>query len=243
MTVTPVTTVTPNATILNAAQLAASNGTATSSTSASSSTSTSALGSLTSNYSDFLSLLTTQLQNQDPTSPMDSSQFTTELVQFSGVEQQINTNTNLAQLVSLTQAGNISQASSMLGATVSATSTQLPLQNGNAALSFTAPSAGPVSIAITDADGDNLYDASVNASAGANNWTWNGTDSSGETLPDGAYNVAITRTAADGTAAAVPFTVTGTATSVDSQSNNLMLNLGAVSVPFTAITSVNRPSS
>jgi flagellar basal-body rod modification protein FlgD len=242
MTVTPVTTVTPNATILNAAQLAASNGTAAS-TSAGSSTSTSALGSLTSNYSDFLSLLTTQLQNQDPTSPMDSSQFTTELVQFSGVEQQINTNTNLAQLVSLTQAGNISQASSMLGATVSATSTQLPLQNGNAALSFTAPSAGPVSIAITDADGDNLYDASVNASAGANNWTWNGTDSSGETLPDGAYNVAITRTAADGTAAAVPFTVTGTATSVDSQSNNLMLNLGAVSVPFTAITSVNRPSS
>jgi flagellar basal-body rod modification protein FlgD len=172
---------------------------------------------------------------------MDSSQFTTELVQFSGVEQQINTNTNLAQLVSLTQAGNITQASSMLGATVSATSTQLPLQNGSAGLSFTAPSAEPVTIAITDANGDNLYDASVNASAGANDWTWNGTDSSGQTLPDGAYNVAVTSTAADGTATALPFTVSGTATSVDSQSNNLMLNLGAVSVPFTAITSVNRP--
>src|SRR5277367_601672 len=119
MTVTNLTTVTPNASTLSPAQLAASNGTsASSSNSGSSLASTSALGSLTSNYSDFLSLLTTQLQNQDPTSPMDSSQFTTELVQFSGVEQQINTNTNLAQLVSLTQAGNISQASSMLGATV-----------------------------------------------------------------------------------------------------------------------------
>ena len=239
-----VTTVTPSATTLSATQLAASNGTSAASSAANgSSTSTSALGSLTSNYSDFLSLLTTQLKNQDPTSPMDSSQFTTELVQFSGVEQQINTNTNLAQLVSLTQAGNISQASSMLGAKVSATSTQLPLQNGSAALSFTAPSAGPVTIAVSDANGDNLYDASVNASAGANNWTWNGTDSSGQTLPDGAYNVAVTRTAADGSATAVPFTVSGIATSVDSQSNTLTLNLGAVSVPFTAITSVNHPST
>ena len=244
-----VTTITPNAATLNAAQLAASNGTSATtssvggSTSSGSSAGTSALGSLTSNYNDFLSLLTTQLKNQDPTSPMDSSQFTTELVQFSGVEQQINTNTNLAQLVSLTQAGNISQASSMLGATVSATSTQLPLQNGSAALSFTAPAAGPVTIAITNSDGENLYDASVNASAGANNWTWDGTDSSGGTLPDGAYNVAVTSTAADGSATAVPFTVTGTATSVDSEANNLTLNLGAVNVPFTSIASVNRPAT
>ncbi len=243
-----ITSSTPSTTALTAAQLAASNGTSTTGTGSSandSSTATSALGSLTSNYSDFLSLLTTQLQNQDPTSPMDSSQFTTELVQFSGVEQQINTNSNLAQLVSLTQAGNISQASSMLGATVKATSTQLPLQNGSAALAFTAPAAEPVNIAITNANGENLYDASVNATAGANNWTWNGTDSSGETLPDGAYNVAVTSTAANGSATAVPFTISGTATSVDSESNNLTLNLGAVSVPFTAITSVDRstPSS
>jgi flagellar basal-body rod modification protein FlgD len=131
----------------------------------------------------------------------------------------------------------------MLGATVSATSTQLPLQNGSAALSFTAPAAGPVTIAITNSDGENLYDASVNASAGANNWAWDGTDSSGGTLPDGAYNVAVTSTAADGSATAVPFTVTGTATSVDSEANNLTLNLGAVNVPFTSITSVNRPAT
>src|SRR3978361_202680 len=152
-----VATVTPSTTTLTAAQLAASNGTSASSGSSSSgSTATSALGSLTSNYSDFLSLLTTQLQNQDPTSPMDSSQFTTELVQFSGVEQQINTNSNLSQLVSLTQAGNISQASSMLGSTVTATSTQLPLQNGSAKLSFTAPSAGPVNIVVSNSSGETL---------------------------------------------------------------------------------------
>lgn len=233
--------VTSNTTALTASQLAAANTSSTATTTASSAGN--ALGSLTSNYSDFLSLLTTQLQNQDPTSPMDSSQFTSELVSFSGVEQQINTNTNLSQLVSLTQAGNIAQASSMLGATVTATSTKVPLQNGSAALTFTAASAGPVTVAVSNAAGENLYDGAVNATAGANNWTWNGTDSNGATLPDGAYNVAVTSTTSDGTATTLPFTVTGTATSVDSQSNNLTLNLGAVNVPFTAIQSVDRPTT
>jgi flagellar basal-body rod modification protein FlgD len=221
--------VAPSTAALTASQLAASNGSAAASTSASN--------------SDFLTLLTTQLKNQDPTSPMDSSQFTSELVQFSGVEQQINTNANLTQLVLLTQAGNISQASSMLGATVTATSTQLPLQNGSAALTFTAASAGPVTVAVSNSAGQNLYDASVNATAGANNWTWNGTASNGTALTDGAYNVTVTSTASDGTATSLPFTITGTATSVDSQSSNLTLNLGAVSVPFSAITSVDRPTS
>jgi flagellar basal-body rod modification protein FlgD len=244
MTVTATT-----GTALTAAQIAASNGTTTASSSSTSSSSSasdsssSALSSLTSNYSDFLTLLTTQLQNQDPSSPMDSSQFTSELVQFSGVEQQINTNSNLSQLISLTQAGNISQASSMLGSQVTATSTQLPLQNGSAQLSFTAPSAEPVSITVSNSSGETLDTATVNATEGANNWTWDGTDSSGATLPDGAYNVSVTSTGADGTATTVPFTVTGVATSVDSTSNNLTLNLGAVNVPFSSITSVNRTSS
>jgi len=246
------TSVASSPTALTAAQIAAINCTtsstasstsgSSSSSSSSSSTGTSALNALSSNYSDFLTLLTTQLQNQDPTSPMDSSQFTSELVQFSGVEQQINTNSNLSQLISLTQAGNISQASSMLGSTVTATSSQLPLQNGSATINVNAPSAEPVNITISDSSGKTLYQAAENTTAGNNTYTWDGTDSSGATLPDGAYNVTVTNTGSDGTATAVPFTVTGTATSVDSTSDNLTLNLGAVSVPFSAITSVNRPS-
>ena len=80
-------------------------GTVSSSTTSSStsSSSSSALSSLDSNFQDFLSMLMTQLQNQDPTSPMDTNEFTSELVQFSSVEQQINTNSNLEQLITLTQ--------------------------------------------------------------------------------------------------------------------------------------------
>jgi flagellar basal-body rod modification protein FlgD len=83
-------------------------GAAPASGNAVSQTGTTALGSLTSNFSDFLSLLMTQLQHQDPSSPMDASQFTSELVQFSSVEQQINTNGNLTQLIQLTQASRSS---------------------------------------------------------------------------------------------------------------------------------------
>ena len=110
-----------------------------------------ALNSLSSNFSDFLSLLMTQLQNQDPTSPLDTNQFTSELVQFSSVEQQINTNTSLTQLIQLTQAGEVMQASAMTGKQVTVSSDHVPLQNGKGTIQFTTPAAEPVDIAIYNA--------------------------------------------------------------------------------------------
>src|SRR6202142_1000811 len=96
------------------------------------------LASLSSNFSDFLNLLMTQLKNQDPSSPMDANSFTSELVQFSSVEQQINTNSSLNTLIQLTQAGDVSQATAVVGKQVMVQSTQMPLQNGNGTLVFTA---------------------------------------------------------------------------------------------------------
>lgn len=221
---------------------ASGNSSAASATSTAStgSNATGALGALSSNYNDFLTMLTTQLQNQDPTSPMDSSQFTSELVQFSQVEQQINTNSGLSQLIQLTQAGDLTQASSMLGSQVSATSTQVPLQNGKANLSFTTPTAGPVAIAVYNSAGQQVLDSAVNATQGANSWTWNGQDANGTTMPDGAYNVAVMEAGANGAATTLPFTITGTATGVTSSANSVSLSLGSLSVPFTAVQSVTK---
>ncbi len=67
---------------------------------------------------------------------------------------------------------------------------------------------------------------------GSNTWTWDGTDSSGNTLPDGSYKVAVTGANADGTTSALPFSVVGTATGVLNQSNSIQLQLGALSVDF-----------
>ena len=102
-------------------------------------TGSTALNSLSANFGDFLKLLMTQLQNQDPTSPLDTNQFTTELVQFSSVEQQINTNTSLTQLIQLTQGSEVMQASAMTGKRVTVSSDHVPLQNGKGTIQFTAP--------------------------------------------------------------------------------------------------------
>jgi flagellar basal-body rod modification protein FlgD len=229
---------------LAAATAAAASGSGTASTGSSSATTgTSANASnpllaLSSNFNDFLQMLMTQLQNQDPTSPMDTNEFTTELVQFSGVEQQINTNGSLTQLIQLTQAGETMQGTSMTGKQVTVQSSQIALQNGSGTVNFNDPTAGPVAIAITNSAGQQLYGTTLNATSGNNTWSWNGDNNQGTQLPDGAYNVAVVAANANGTNAALPFTVTGTATGVESLSSGMQLELGALTVPFSAVQSV-----
>jgi flagellar basal-body rod modification protein FlgD len=223
---------------LSAAGLTQSGSAAPASSTAPPSSSTSALSSLSSNFGDFLNLLMTQLQNQDPTSPLDSNQFTSELVQFSSVEQQINTNTSLTQLIQLTQGGEVMQASAMTGKQVTVQSTQVPLQSGQGTINFTAPGVEPVAIAIYNSSGAQLYDAAVTSVTGQNTFTWNGKDSAGNTVPDGAYNVAVIGANSDGSTTALPFTVTGTATGVLSNSTGMQLELGALDVNFSAVQSV-----
>jgi flagellar basal-body rod modification protein FlgD len=201
-------------------------------------TGSTALNSLSANFGDFLKLLMTQLQNQDPTSPLDTNQFTSELVQFSSVEQQIDTNTSLTQLIQLTQGSEVMQASAMTGKRVTVSSDHVPLQNGQGTIQFTAPAAEPVDISIYNDNGAKLSDATLMAVKGTNSWTWNGTNSAGTTLPDGSYKVAVTGANADGSTSALTFSVVGTATGVQSQSNSIQLQLGALSVDFSKVQSV-----
>jgi flagellar basal-body rod modification protein FlgD len=215
-----------------AAQAVAANATASSASATNSSTSggSNSLASLSSNFNDFLNLLMTQLQNQNPTSPMNTDQFTSELVQFTGVEQQINTNGSLTKLIQLTQGDEMLQASSIVGKTVDVNTNQLPLQNGSATLTFTTTAAEPVSIAIYNSSGQEVNNYSVQATQGANTWTWNGQSSSGTTEPNGAYTVAIYGGANGATPTAVPFTVQGTVTGVSSQTAGTVdLQMGGAS--------------
>lgn len=232
-----------------ASQVTAATSNSSTSTSSSSSTSSSAISgnnaltALSSNFGDFLNMLMTQLQNQDPTDPLDTNQFTSELVQFSGVEQQINTNNSLTQLIQLTQSGEVMQGTTMAGKQVTVTSNEIPLQNGSGSVSFTATASQPVAISIYNSAGQDVRDAVITANAGSNTWTWNGEDNSGNQLADGAYKIAVVGANADGTTAALPFTVTGTATGVQSTSNGVQLDLGALPVSFSAVQSVNTTQS
>ena len=210
----------------------------TAAASSSSSGATNPLVALSSNFSDFLNLLLTQLKNQDPSSPMDTNQFTSELVQFSSVEQQITTNGSLTQLIQATQGSEVIQATSVVGKSVTVTSPQVPLQNGSGTVNFTTASAEPVSISLTNSSGVDVKDVSLTSTAGANSWNWDGSSNSGSALPDGAYTAKVTGAAPGAAAAAIPFTVTGTATGVANTNGTVNLQLGGVSVGFSNVDAV-----
>jgi flagellar basal-body rod modification protein FlgD len=210
----------------------------TAATAAASTASGSALSSLSGNFQNFLTLLMTQLKNQDPTSPLDTNQFTSQLVQFSSVEQQIATNKSLGQLIDLTQGGQMLQSSAMVGRQVEVASSQLSLQDGRARVRFTAPADGPASVAVYDARGAKLADGLVQAHAGSNDWTWNGRNGSGALMRDGAYTVAVSGSNPDGSSKALPFTVLGTATGVSQASGAIRLQVGGLAVNFGDVKSV-----
>lgn len=238
-------------TLLTTAEQAAKTNAATASASAStdsasstaSSTASSALASIAGNFNSFLTMLTTQLQNQDPSSPMDSDQFTTEIAQFAGVQQQVNTNTNLGQLISLTQAGQVASGSGLVGEKATFTGSQIPLQSGTGQIAFTTASAEPVAIAVTDASGNVVRTVQETSTAGSNSWTWDGKDDSGNSQTDGTYGIAVETQDSAGNTTAVPFTITGSITGVSkSSSGDVMLQMGTDSVDMNTVSSVSKAS-
>lgn len=163
---------------------------------------------LSDNYDTFLVLLTAQLQNQDPLSPMDSTQFTQQLVQFSQVEQQIRTNENLESLVSHYQAASAGAALSYLGRDALIESNQTSLMGGAAAWNYSLPaSADQVTLSVRDSHGRTVFETPGQITAGAHMFNWNGKDADGTQLPDGPYSLVVTARNGDGTAITATTTV------------------------------------
>ena len=109
-------------------------------------------------YNTFLTLLTTQLQNQDPLSPLDTNQFTQQLVEFSSVEQQVNMNANLQTLITLQQTSEATSAMQFVGANVTLTGASATLAaNSPAAWSLNSPSPATANVTITSSTGQTAY--------------------------------------------------------------------------------------
>src|SRR5262245_28968446 len=112
------------------------------------------------NFDTFLQLLTTQLQNQDPLSPLDTNQFTEQLVEFASVEQQINENSNLQTLITLQQTSAATQAMQFLGSSVTVNSSAGTLANATgqpASWNLNSPSPATGSVTITNSSGTVVY--------------------------------------------------------------------------------------
>jgi len=218
--------------LLSNAEKSAQSAASTQASGSTISTSTDALASLGSNSTEFLTLLTTQLKNQDPSSPTNTDQLTTELAQFAGVEQQVQTNTNLGKLISLTQEEQVTDSQALVGQTAQATTNALPLQNGQASFTFDTSTADPVAVAITDSSGKVVKTDTLTSQAGTNTYSWNGVSDSGTQLADGAYYVAIEDQGTSGSQAAITPTISGTITGVSLNSGTVDVSMGGVSVPM-----------
>lgn len=196
-------------------------GSTTSTTSTQASTAASSKVSLGSDFNTFLTMLTTQLKNQDPLSPMDSTQFTSQLVQYSSVEQQINANSNLEKLISLQQSASTAQGINYLGQTVEVSGTTLPLQDGSASYTYTLPkAAASTTIQIKDSDGKVVKTVTGDTTAGAHSMTWDGKDSDDTQLSDGKYSINVIATAADGSTLTTTTTTFGKVTKVVNDATN-----------------------
>src|ERR1700755_3502386 len=109
------------------------------------------------NFDTFLQLLTTQLQNQNPLDPLDTNQFTQQLVQFSGVEQQLKTNDFLQAMMTASVAANHSQAVSYIGKMVTADGVKTELTDDGATWHFATTKDAHIQVEVKDADGNTVF--------------------------------------------------------------------------------------
>ena len=205
-------------------------GTTPQSSSSSSSTAdaTNALASqqIAGNFQSFLQLLTTQLQNQNPLDPLDTNQFTQQLVEFAGVQQQLNTNSSLATLVSLQQTAQSTQALGFVGKTALVTGATTTMTNSAATWDLDVPSNCNMTITIANSSGQTVFTGNYSASAGNSQpFDWNGKGNDGTQWPDGQYKLTATAIDSSGNSVAISTNTEGLVTSVDLTQTPPMLTI------------------
>ena len=205
----------------------------------SSSSSATSRQSIAQNFDTFLQLLTTQLRNQNPLDPLDTNQFTQQLVQFTGVEQQLKTNDFLEAMMTSAQTANNSQAVSYVGKIVTASGTKTELVDGEAKWHFAVDSKADITATVRDANGNIVYTKAGTVNKGESVFTWDGIGSDGKTKPEGSYTVTIeARDSATGKLISVATEMTGEVTGVDFTGSEPVLIVGGARVNMSAILSV-----
>jgi flagellar basal-body rod modification protein FlgD len=180
---------------------------------------------LQNNFSQFLQLLTTQLKNQNPLDPLDTNQFTQQLVQFAQVEQQLKQNDQLATLVSLQRTAQSTAALGFVGETVVVDGSTASLVNGQASWSLNVPKPAVVTLNIRNATGQNVFTGTYTMQAGMVDFTWDGKSSNGTQWPPGNYTMAVTAKDTAGQAVAVPTEVVGVVNAADLTKNPPVLSV------------------
>ncbi len=190
----------------------------------------------------FLNLLVTQLKNQDPLDPMDSNEFTSQLVQFASVEQQIYQNSNLEKLLNIQETNQISSMVNFIDKTVEVDGQQIPLENGQAEFSYTMPAgAKSASIIIRNGAGLTVYEQDANLDQGKHVFEWDGRDNSGQQVSDGEYTAVVTGLSNQNEILKIAQTAFGRVTGIGIENGETSLFMGDIEVSQDNVISVKEP--
>jgi flagellar basal-body rod modification protein FlgD len=189
-----------------------------------------ASSSLTS--TDFLTLLVSELQNQNPLEPTDSTEFVNQLTSYANYEQQQTLNSNLSTLVTSFNSLLTLNSSNYIGQTVTAKTDTGTLQDGQIAFGYSLDSAAAsVTLTVKDSSGNAVWSGSGTKTSGSNSFTWDGTTTDGTQLSDGGqYTLEVSATDSTGQSVYGYTTLTGKVTAVDNATGTPMLKIGNSSV-------------
>ena len=175
----------------------------------------------------FLTLLVTQLQNQDPLDPLDATEFTSQLVQFASVEQQIFQNSNLEKLLNLQETNQISQMVDFIGKRVEYFGQELSLEKGNAEFSYVMPlSVVDANVNISNSAGQNVFFAKGDTTAGKHTVIWDGVDKNGNQQSDGKYSVLVSGTDPQGNLVTIEHLMVGSVSGAGVEESQVKLFIG-----------------
>jgi flagellar basal-body rod modification protein FlgD len=181
---------------------------------------------LADNFQTFLTLLTTQLKNQNPLDPLDTNQFTQQLVQFAQVEQQLKSNDQLAALVSLQQTAQTTQALNFVGATAVVDGSTTALANGTARWTINAPKPVTANVIVRNSTGQTVFSGNYTVSTGNQVFQWDGRGNDGTQWPDGNYTISVNATDASGQPTAISTQIEGVVDSADLTKSPPTLSIG-----------------
>ena len=194
------------------------------------------------NFQTFLTLLTTQLQNQNPLDPLDTNQFTAQLVQFAGVEQQLKSNDQLKSLIEIEKSAQATAALAYVGSTVAIDGSTAKF-DGSATWNLKADKATTATIIITSAIGQTAYSGTYNLNQGNASFVWDGKGNDGSQWPAGSYKLTATGKDASGNDVAIATETQGVVDSVDLTATPALLSIGGQTYTTDQIKRVMRPSS
>jgi flagellar basal-body rod modification protein FlgD len=198
-----------------------------------------AQSSLQDTANEFLTLLTTQLQNQDPTNPMDSTAMTNQLIQLSSTEQQLAQTDKLNDILQIDQANASNIALSYIGKQVDYVGNVMQFNGSPTDIKYSLPSATTTTqISISDSAGNVVYQSPGELTAGGHAFTWDGKDSNGNVLPSGNYTVGITAADSTGTAVTATTLVPSLVDGIETISGQLYLDIGDQQVPIGSVQAV-----